>query len=243
MLNFRTLAPTPSQAQDLAEQPSNGAWMVISDDGAGKSPAAWVTYGEPASGANLDKKANVADSMTTSERHDVMAHDDRAAGTLPTFTIHLTDTSTLPWSITRPEPGRPAGEEAYSVSDSQGRVLGRIRKGRSPLGLRRAWSIELADSKEPIRGYRGTLVGWLSFSLFLPVWIPLTLLSVVYALISSDSWDCLTWEPPKRTKWRKRGGNPLSQIILERRASGYRREDSLLDVRLAYAQAILNSYY
>ncbi|MFI5552773.1 hypothetical protein [Streptomyces sp. NPDC051738] len=124
--------------------------------------------------------------------------------------------------------------------DDRGQVLARISKSRSPLGLRRAWRIEPTGSGNPLVGYRGTLRSWLLFIVFLPLWLPLTLVTIVVIKLDLDTGDEFTWEPPQRTVWRSRPRDLLASAALDSRLSAYRWTPTELDARIAYAQAVLH---
>ncbi|MEU0741689.1 hypothetical protein [Streptomyces sp. NPDC006134] len=206
---------------------------------------AWVAYGDPLTPAQAEavrdksRSADAAGNAHPLLAQAAKAHRDRIDGKPPTFTIYSQEKPLRPMCVVQPE--APAGEkrETYVVKDERGQALARISKGRSPLGLRRAWRIELTGAGDAFVGYRGTWHGWLWFLVFLPLWIPLTLVSIVVGILDSGNWDDLTWEPPKRTVWRQRSGGLLASAVLDRRSSSYRWDSANLDARVAYAQAVL----
>lgn len=171
----------------------------------------------------------------------------RSDGKPTGFTFYSAEDPTSVLAVARPTKpsGGRKGDESYEVVDTEGQLIGRITRGRSPSRLRRAWRCEVVSTGEVFVGYRGTWVGWTLFALFLPLWIPLTIVSVIVGILEdSGVWDSLTWEFPKRTIWRVRSRSPWSPaglIAPGSTSSSHRWYEDRLDQRLAYAQAVLNA--
>ncbi|GAA2458486.1 hypothetical protein [Streptomyces macrosporus] len=251
MLTVRLPVPTDAEVREALPELADGAWLAVRE-GDGRSPAttAWVAYGEPAPTVRRDHLGEDAprskrNSFRISEKHGSRAHADRAKGVPPVFTVRSADDPLGSWCVVRPDPAAPQGAGAYSVTDAQGNVLGRLTRGRSPLKVRRAWTIELPETGETVTGYRGTLTAWSIFVLLFPLWVLVNLVFMVIHLLEGE-WDSLLdwdWGIPRRTKWRARSLDPFTPVLLERRGSRYRRNASRLDARVAYAQMVLDSHY
>ncbi|MFF4601153.1 hypothetical protein ACFY12_00120 [Streptomyces sp. NPDC001339] len=225
-------------------------WQGVFHGQGGKSDelAAWVTHGDPLTAAQIEQLSQRRTSTGADAEnppHSLLAqvaraHRDRIDGKRPTFTVYAVDNPLHPLLVIRPGNQNKQAPEEYSVRDAEGEVLCSISKGRSPLVLRRAWKITLPVTQERFVGYRGTIPGWLIFAVFLPLWIPLTLVSLVVGIFESGTWDELTWDFPQRTMWRG-PGTPFASPALDCRRGKYCADTALIDHRIAYAQAILNA--
>ncbi|WP_344630939.1 hypothetical protein [Streptomyces glaucosporus] len=235
------------ETAEAARKLPYSVWLSVSEEEGNASGAAgaWVAYGEPATAGPPGEAGSDPDGPADGPRQILQqvakAHRDRIDGKRPAFTLFAKSSPSRPLCSVRPVDPGGREKEAYVVNDALGRPLCRIAGGRSPLGLRRAWTIEPEGARESFVGYRGTWAGWLLFTLFLPLWIPLTVVSVVVAVLESGgAWDGLTWGPPRRTVWRPRSGLTVAPAVLDCRRERYRRDEQRLDVRIAYAQAVLD---
>jgi len=250
VLTVRLPVPSDTEVREALPELPGGAWMAVREDEGKGAPVtrAWITYGEPSAVRTDYLRESVSgkdNSFALSDKHSSRANADRVKGTPPVFTVRSADDPVHAWCVVRPDTAAPNGAGAYSVTDSQGNALGRLVKGRSPLGVRRAWTIELPGSGGAVTGYRGTLTAWLVFTLLSPLWFLMHLVFTVIHILEGE-WDSLLhWDEgiPRRTKWRARSLNPFTPVFLERRGSRYRRSESRLDARVAYAQMVLDSYY
>lgn len=250
MLTVELSDPRDEEVRRAVPELPRGAWKAVRERG-GRGAAvvtAWITYGEPSAALQGD---SVQDRPPTRKYarslgagHSSRAGSDRLKGKPPVFTLRSPDAPLNAWGVVRTDPTASEGSGAYVVTDSRGSVLGRITRGRSPLKARRAWTIELPDTGTKVTGYRGTWTAWLVFVLLLPLWVLANLFFTVIGFLDGDfslDWD--DWGTPRRTVWRVRSANPFAPAFLARRRHRYRRSDSRLDPRVAYAQMILEKLY
>lgn len=226
---------------------------VFHGNNAGKDDglAAWIVRGNPLSAAWIEKHsareistepvtANAAGANIARAARAARADRDHVDGKRPTFTLYAVEDPLRPLLTVHPCSQEKVGPEGYSVKDSSGNLLCTISKGRSPLGVRRAWRATLPTTQKTFVGYRGTSLGWLVFILLLPLWVPLTLISVLIGVLDSGVWDDLTWGFPSHTKWR-RSGVLFASAALRGRSGKYTGDTTLIDPRIAYALAVLHS--
>lgn len=87
-------------------------------------------------------------------------------------------------------------------------------------------------------GKAGSWYAWTFYLLLAPIWFPLWLVQLVYSLV--DGSDPIDLDGPQRTRWR----TPGAGTVLDRRGVStavYDLDPRRLDVRAAYAQAVLRS--
>ncbi|MFF3560315.1 hypothetical protein ACFYXS_09795 [Streptomyces sp. NPDC002574] len=136
---------------------------------------------------------------------------------------------------------RPAGRAEYEVCTPEGAPLARIirRSGRVlPWPRRVRWTIRPVDGSPAAVGKAGSWYAWTFYLLLAPIWFPLWLVQLVYSLV--DGSDPVDLDGPQRTRWRTAGAG----TALDRRGvntSVYDLDPRRLDVRVAYAQAVLRS--
>ncbi|WP_329456276.1 hypothetical protein [Streptomyces sp. NBC_01497] len=156
-----------------------------------------------------------------------------------------------PFTITSPhleelcrvEPEKDEG--AHRVYAPDGTLIARIRRtpGRFfPWPRRVRWHLEVKRINEPPSLYsapKGTLTAWVSFVVLSPLWAALALFGLLSALLGADDpW--FLWDLPARAKWR----TGLSGWGLDFRgvSNTYYLNTETMDVRVAYAQAIIHSW-
>ncbi|NLU71149.1 hypothetical protein HCC61_00250 [Streptomyces sp. HNM0575] len=234
------------ELRDIEQGPKR-TWQTFVEIGSDRSrrPAAWIVAGDPSSprssAAAVGSAKPDGGSQVTSRDVAASVAARKAGGYAPgkqgKFALHAATQGQELLCVIRPDPSVEGDSRSYVVDDAQRQNLCRIRKGRSASGLRRAWHLEVSSSGEVFTGCRGTFLGWALFILFLPLWIPLTLISVVVGFMDSGTWDSLTWQPPRRTVWRRRGLGPKA---LEYKSSGsHWYAGELIDRRIAFAQTLL----
>jgi hypothetical protein len=137
---------------------------------------------------------------------------------------------------------QPTGPDAYDVYAADGAPLARItrRAGRFlPWPRRIRWTAQLSGAPQPFTGKVGSWYSWLAYALSAPVWLLFFLCVLVYSLIEGDTSDS-NLSGPTRTRWRTAG----SGAALDYRGINkvYHLDPQRLDVRVAYAQAVLQSW-
>jgi hypothetical protein len=136
---------------------------------------------------------------------------------------------------------RPTGHATYEVFAADSSPLARItrRPGRILLGPRRVrWTVQLAGTAQHVRGKVGTWYSWLAYYVSAPLWVLFWLCVWVYSLLSGDI-DDMRVMGPSRTLWRLPGPG----VAMEYRGLNkvYHLEPGHMDIRVAYAQAVLHS--
>ncbi|MEU8684246.1 hypothetical protein [Streptomyces sp. NPDC048611] len=128
-------------------------------------------------------------------------------------------------------------QTVYAVHGGSGRLIGRIIRGRSPLGVRQVWRIEDAAKQCSAVAHKGNLRGWIAYWAISPVWVVMALLF----LLNGDLHPSGTlWSKPHRARWRlKSGAEPRKTAALDFNTGRYRADTAALDVHLLYAQAVL----
>ncbi|MEU6353453.1 hypothetical protein ABZ896_29705 [Streptomyces sp. NPDC047072] len=163
----------------------------------------------------------------------------------------------VPFSVYGGQDGGPmcsveiAGPDAYDVYAADGAPLARItrRAGRFlPWPRRIRWTVRLADAPGPdgvptpaprsFTGRVGSWYSWAAYVLTFPAWSLLLLWMLVYSLFEGDTSD-LGLNGPTRTRWRTAGVG----VALDYRGINqvYHLDPRRLDVRVAYAQAVLRN--
>ncbi|MFF8591422.1 hypothetical protein ACF061_08205 [Streptomyces sp. NPDC015220] len=137
---------------------------------------------------------------------------------------------------------RPAAPDVYDVHTADGASLARITRRPSRLlpGPRRArWSAQFTDPPQSVTGPVGTWYAWLAYVVTAPVWILFALCVVAYSLFDGTA-DDFTFRSPARTRWRTSGAG----TVLDYRGISkvYRVSHARLDVRVAYALAVLQTW-
>lgn len=153
----------------------------------------------------------------------------------PPFRIHGGPDNELLCSV------QPTGHAAYEVFAADGSPLARItrRPGRVLLGPRRVrWTVQLGGTAQHVSGKVGTWYSWLAYYISVPLWVLFWLCMVVYSLLSGDI-DDMRVMGPSRTLWRLPGPG----LAMEYRGLNkvYHLEPRHMDIRVAYAQAVLHS--
>ena len=137
---------------------------------------------------------------------------------------------------------QPTGPDVYDVYAADGAPLARItrRAGRFlPWPRRIRWTAQLSGASKPFTGKVGSGYTWLLYVLSSPVWLLFFLCMLVYSLFEGDTSDT-SLDGPTRTRWRTSG----SGTALDYRGINkvYHYEPQRLDVRIAYAQAVLHAW-
>ncbi|WP_345017565.1 hypothetical protein [Streptomyces shaanxiensis] len=147
---------------------------------------------------------------------------------------------------------RSIDEGAYDVRGGDGTVIGRITRsgGRVLPWPRRAhWILQAASGGEPLTAKRGTVGGWVAWSLLgFPIYSVVWALSTVQGLLllmlgdkdeakKESAWEL---EPPSRALWHRSGGSDA--VIDYRGGCIFHFESPRVDFRLAYAQAVLHMW-
>ncbi|AZQ37821.1 hypothetical protein EJ357_33795 [Streptomyces cyaneochromogenes] len=147
---------------------------------------------------------------------------------------------------------RAVGEGAYDVHGGDGTVIGRItrRGGRVlPWPRRVQWTLQPATRAEPLTAKRGSAGGWvawslLGFPLYLVFWVVSAAQGLLLLLVGDkeeakkeSAWEL---EPPSRAVWHPSGGS--GAVVDYRGGSVFHIESQRLDLRLAYAQAVLHMW-
>lgn len=145
---------------------------------------------------------------------------------------------------------RSVGEGAYDVYGGDGTAIGRItrRGGRVLPWPRRAhWTLQPATGAEPLTAKRGKVGGWvawsiLGFPLYLVFWVVMAAQGLLLLLVGDkeeakkeSAWEL---EPPSRAVWHPSGGSDA--VVDYRGGNVFHIETQRLDLRLAYAQAVLH---
>ncbi|NBE52724.1 hypothetical protein [Streptomyces boluensis] len=128
-----------------------------------------------------------------------------------------------------------AGE--YEVYGAGGEPLGRIerRKGRLvPWPRRRRWSVLSEGAGRDAVGKAGSWYSWAFYVLLSPLWVPLWLALILFALLDGDT--DVSPGVPRRVRWFGADG----ALVLDRHGRGvYRIPPGGMDVRIAYAVALV----
>ncbi|MEV5345632.1 hypothetical protein [Streptomyces achromogenes] len=135
----------------------------------------------------------------------------------------------------------PAGPDAHDVHAPDGTPLARVtrRPGRLlPWPRRTRWTAQVAHPSRRITGKAGTWYAWLLYVVTAPVWLLWVLCATVYSFFDGSP-DDFTFGRPARTRWRA----PGTGTVLDYRGVSrtYRHDPRGLDVRLAYALAVLRT--
>ncbi|MEU0272845.1 hypothetical protein [Streptomyces sp. NPDC006307] len=137
---------------------------------------------------------------------------------------------------------RPAAPDVHDVLAPDGTPLARItrRAGRLlPWPRRVRWSAQLTHPPRTVTGRSGTWYAWLVYVTTAPVWLLVALAVAVYSFFVGEPDDD-TVARPTRTRWRAPGAG----TVLDYRGVGkvYRVAPRHLDVRVAYALAVLHTW-
>ncbi|MEW1654720.1 hypothetical protein [Streptomyces sp. NPDC093707] len=154
----------------------------------------------------------------------------------PTFTLTSTAEPSRILCIVTPQADAPHSQTVYAVRDESGRPIGRITHGRSPLGIRQAWHIEDVSKQRQAVAYKGNIRGWIAYWAFSPLWV---FLALVHLLNGDLHPSGSLWSKPHRARWRMRAGGGPRGVALDFQNGRYRADSGVLDVNLAYAQAVL----
>jgi hypothetical protein len=145
---------------------------------------------------------------------------------------------------------RSIGEGGYDVYGGDGTAIGRItrRDGRVLPWPRRAhWTLQPATGAQPLTAKRGTVRGWmlwstLGFPLYLVFWVVSAVQGLLLLLVGDkdEAKKETAWElgAPSRALWHPSGGSDT--VVDYRGGSTFHIESQRLDLRLAYAQAVLH---
>lgn len=137
---------------------------------------------------------------------------------------------------------QPVGPDIYDVYTADGASLARVtrRAGRFlPWPRRTRWTVQLSGAPRSFTGKTGSWYSWLTYALSSPVWLLFFLCMLVYSLFEGDTGDT-SLDGPTRTRWSTAG----SGTALDYRGINkiYHFEPQRLDVRVAYAQAVLHAW-
>ncbi|MBB1256455.1 hypothetical protein [Streptomyces alkaliterrae] len=158
----------------------------------------------------------------------------------PVLVLHDPDKRLL--CSVHPEPLAKGEPRHFAVLDEQGAPLCHLARGRSPLTRRAFWRIDPADGGPSLTGHKGTVAGWLGFALLLPVWALFFVVSLVITLVTlGNTLELIVWGCPRRIVWR-RSGSPRAALDFRYLRSNYSWCETLLDRRVAYAQAALHQF-
>ncbi|MFF7048870.1 hypothetical protein ACFY94_10985 [Streptomyces griseorubiginosus] len=152
------------------------------------------------------------------------------------FWIHGANGGALMCSV------QPAGPDVYDVCAADGAPLARIsrRAGRViPWPRRVRWSVQLSGAPHAVKARVGSGFTWLLYVVTSPLWLLFFLCMLVYSLFEGDTADT-SLDGPTRTRWR----TPGAGTALDYRGISkvYHYEPRHLDVRVAYAQAVLHAW-
>ncbi|MEU7047418.1 hypothetical protein [Streptomyces eurythermus] len=170
------------------------------------------------------------------------------SGNAPLARVHASRTPGHPFWIHSAPDDRPlcsvtpAGPDTYDVHASDGTALARVtrRPGRLlPWPRRTRWTAQVVYPSQRITGKAGTWYAWLLYVVTAPAWLLWVLCATVYSFFDGSP-DDFTFGRPARTRWRAPGtGTVLDYRGLSRT---YRHDPRRLDVRVAYALALLRTW-
>ncbi|MFB7291949.1 hypothetical protein [Actinacidiphila glaucinigra] len=154
------------------------------------------------------------------------------AGAKPRFAMYrdLAGRETLGF-VVRPVGGQSSGGR-LSVLGPAGEELGELGTPAKSARWRPRWEIRLPGDRV-LAGHGGTLTSWVVFLLLSPLWLVLNLFWAVGG--TGDS----AWSLPVRTAWRQGVGSPAA-LKYHGMSERYKVRTDRLDVRLAYAQAVVH---
>lgn len=152
------------------------------------------------------------------------------------FWIHHGPDGTLWCSV------RPVAQDVYELCATDGTSTARIDRRAArilPWPRRVRWSARLTGSQQSVTGSVGTWYAWLLHVVTAPLWLLFTLCVMVYSLLDGTA-DDNTFRSPARTRWRIAGAG----TVLDYRgvSKTYRYATPSLDIRLAYALAVLQTW-
>ncbi|WP_062213163.1 hypothetical protein [Streptomyces sp. NBRC 109706] len=132
----------------------------------------------------------------------------------------------------------------FHVTDEHDRPLAEITHTPSRFGRRCSWRIDLAEGGDPIIGRRGSLRGWLVFVLAFPLWLTIFLGCLLLTLLTfGHVAEMVVWGCPRSVTWRRRGGLAGGRALtFGHLRTDYHHDPTLLDPRIAYAQAALHYF-
>ncbi|GAA3169491.1 MULTISPECIES: hypothetical protein [Streptomyces] len=94
-------------------------------------------------------------------------------------------------------------------------------------------------ASQQFTGKVGSWYAWLGYAVTSPLWLLFWLCLLVYSLLDGDGFDA-DIDGPTRTRWRTPGhGTALDHRGINK---VYHLKPAHLDVRVAYAQAILQAW-
>lgn len=160
-----------------------------------------------------------------------------SAGLRPRFTLYADLEGRQPLCVVgRLATGQSAGDRRVEVLDPHGTALGAVRLPAKRERWRPRHEIELPGGGR-LSGRAGTGVSWMVFVLLSPLWLVVNL-----AVALHDGTIDLYWSLPRRTAWRRsRGPVPgLSAMKFYGLTDRYKVRTNRLDIRIAYAQAVLH---
>ncbi|WP_308406646.1 hypothetical protein [Streptomyces sp. AC555_RSS877] len=160
----------------------------------------------------------------------------RSRSTPPPFWLHGGPDG-RPWCSVH-----PAAPDTHDVHTPDGALLARIsrRPGRLlPWPRRVRWSVRFTDTPRQVTGKEGTWYSWLVHVVTAPAWILFTLFALLYAFFDGTT-DDHSFSQPARTRWLTPGAGTLLDYRGVREV--YRLAPRGLDVRLAYALAVLQTW-
>lgn len=199
-----------------------------------------LTHPGPAGPAPARPAAAASRQITVAEVEERAARQRTA----PHPVLELLSGAGEPLGTVQPEQPGPE-PRTFRVVDEHGVPLCRITRSPSRVGRRAYWRIGFEDGRPPITGHRGTWPGWIGFALTFPIWLLFLTGSLLVTLFTlGEVAEFLVWGAPKRVTWRRRWAPPLVGNALDFRylRTGYRWKESLLEPRIAYAQAALHYF-
>ncbi|MEU6239555.1 hypothetical protein [Streptomyces sp. NPDC047024] len=138
---------------------------------------------------------------------------------------------------------RPVAPDVHDVLTAEGVPLARVtrRNGRLlPWPRRVRWTARLHPSSQQVTGREGTWYAWLVYVVTAPVWFLFVVCLMVYSYIDGSPDDD-SFGRPSRTRWHVRGHGTV--LDYRRISNTYRLRPQHLDLRLAYALAVLTTWY
>lgn len=135
-----------------------------------------------------------------------------------------------------PQAGAAVTQTAHTVHDGSGRLIGRIIRARSPLGMRQAWRIEDSAKQYSAVAYKGNIRGWIAYWAVSPFW---AIMALVFLLNGDLRPAGSLWSKPHRARWRMRAGGGHKKVAVDFNTGRYRASSGPLDMNLIYAQAVL----
>ncbi|WP_306323345.1 MULTISPECIES: hypothetical protein [unclassified Streptomyces] len=124
---------------------------------------------------------------------------------------------------------------ALAVTGPDGIELGVLRLPARGSGGRRRYEVELPDGTSLV-GRSGTISAWILYVLLSPLLLIYNVASLVGGYGRPD------WHLPSRTAWRPRGGLGPAPLKFFGMTDKYKARTSHLDLRVAYAQAVLHEW-